>query len=113
MSRWRFLTDPIEGRTSVGKIVWVYGVLGSLLYSCLGLWFDPGNERLMHLYTLGGLAFSLYVTIATYQCARNCKTAFGRRLLRLCAVLTLLLLPLATYLEWSGALDLTSLRGME
>ncbi len=60
----------------------------------------------MHLYTIGGLALSVYVTVATYQCARNCKTTFGRRLVRVCAVLTLLLLPVATYLEWNGALDL-------
>jgi hypothetical protein len=113
MSRWQFLAEPLEGRTSIGKVVWVYGVLGSLAYGALGLVFDAGDERAMHLYTIGGLALSVYVTVATYQCARNCKTAFGRRLVRVCAVLTLLLLPLATYLEWNGALDLTSLRGVE
>ena len=70
MSRWQFLAEPLEGRTSIGKVVWVYGVLGSLAYGALGLVFDAADERAMHLYTIGGLAFSLYVTVATYQCAR-------------------------------------------
>ena len=113
MNRWGFLLDPLEGRTSIGKVVWLYGILGSFAYSLLGLLFDAADERSMHIYTIGGLLFSLYVTIATYQCARNCKTAFGRRLVRVCAVLTLLLLPVVTYLEWSGAFDLTSLSGAE
>jgi hypothetical protein len=113
MSRWQFLAEPLEGRTSIGKVVWVYGVLGSLAYGALGLLFDAADERAMHLYTIGGLALSVYVTVATYQCARNCKTTFGCRVMRVCAVLTLLLLPVATYLEWNGALDLTSLRGVE
>ena len=113
MSRWQFLAEPLEGRTSIGKVVWVYGVLGSLAYGALGLVFDAADERAMHLYTIGGLALSVYVTVATYQCARNRKTTFGRRVMRVCAVLTLLLLPVATYLEWNGALDLTSLRGVE
>jgi hypothetical protein len=113
MNRWRFLLDPLEGRTSIGKVVWLYGILGSFAYSLLGLLFDVADERSMHIYTIGGLLFSLYVTIATYQCAGNCKTAFGRRLVRICAVLTLLLLPVVTYLEWNGAFDLTSLSGAE
>lgn len=113
MNRWRFLTDPLAGRTPIGRVVWVYGLLGSLLYGVLGLLIDVGDVRTAHLYTLGGLIYSLWVTVATYQCARNCKTAFGRRVVRVCAVASLLLLPVGTYLEWNGALDLTSLRGLE
>jgi hypothetical protein len=113
MNRWRLLIDPLKGRTSIGKVIWVYGVLGSLAYSLLGLLFDAADESSMRIYTIGGLLFSLYVTVATYQCARNCKTAFGRGLVRVCAVLTLLLLPLLAYLELNGALGLTGLRGSE
>jgi hypothetical protein len=113
VSRWQFLTEPLAGRTSIGKVVWVYGLLGSLLYGLLGLLIGEDDLLIAHLYTLGGFVFSVYVTVATYQCARNCKTGFGRRFVRVCAVLTLVLLPFFTYLEWSGALDLTSLRGLE
>ena len=112
MKRWRFLLDPLEGRTSIGKVIWLYGVLGSLAYSVIGMPLEPGGPA-WHLYTIGGLLFSLYVTVATYQCARNCKTAFGRWLVRIGAVLTLLLLPVLTYLDWNGALELTSLRGLQ
>jgi hypothetical protein len=113
MNRWRFLVDPLKGHTSIGKVVWVYGVLGSVAYGLLGLLFDAADEGAMLIYTVGGLLFSLYVTVATYQCARNCKTAVGRGLVRVCAVLTLLLLPLLAYLELNGALGPTSLRGLE
>jgi hypothetical protein len=113
MNRWRFLVDPLKGRTSIGKVVWLYGVLGSFAYGLLGLLFDAADEGSMRVYTVGGLLFSVYVTVATYQCARNCKTAVGRGLVRVCAVLTLLLLPLLAYLELNGALGLTSLRGIE
>jgi hypothetical protein len=113
MNHWHFLVDPLKGRTSIGKVVWLYGVLGSVAYGLLGLLFDVADERAMRIYTVGGYLFSLYVTVATYQCAQNCKTAVGRGLVRVGAVLTLLLLPLLAYLELSGAVGLTSLRGLE
>ncbi|HEX4151813.1 MAG TPA: hypothetical protein VHY75_06345 [Steroidobacteraceae bacterium] len=113
MNRWRFLIDPLQGRTSIGRVVWLYGILGSLAYGLLEVLFDSAGQVGMRLYTIGGLLLSLYVTVATYQCARNCKTVLGRRLVRACALLSLALLPLLTYLEWSGALALTSLGGMQ
>ena len=113
LNRWRFLIDPLEGRTPIAKVVWRYGILGSFAYSLLGLLFDAADERSMRVYAVGGLLFSLYVTVATYQCARNCKTVLGRRAVRVCAALTLLLLPVATWLELNGALDLTGLRGLQ
>lgn len=111
MNLRRILLDPLQGRTPIGRVIWVYGLLGSLAYSLLGV-VSTGRVW-ARLYTIGGALYTFYVTVATYQCARNCKTVFGRRVVRVCAMLTLLLLPLFTYLEWSGALELTSLRGME
>ena len=113
MNRWRLLSDPILGRTSIARVVWVYGVLVPLAYSFLGVLFEARGPFWMHAYTLGGLLLGLYVGVATYRCARNCRTVFGRRLVQVCAVLSLLLLPVLTYLEWNGALELTSLRGLE
>jgi hypothetical protein len=113
MNHRRILLDPLQGRTAIGTVIWVYGFLGSLAYSLLGVLFVSAGQTWGRVYTIGGALYTLYVTLATYQCARNCKTALGRRTVRFCAVLTLLLLPLFTYLEWSGALELTSLRGTE
>jgi hypothetical protein len=112
VGRWRsFFEDPLRGKTSLSSVIWLYGILGSVIYGAIGLLFDVGNERAMQAYTILGLLYSIYVTVATYQSAVTCKSAGMRRLVRVCAVLSLLLLPLLAYLDLSGALDLTSLRG--
>jgi hypothetical protein len=112
-TRWRFITDPLAGRVPVGRVIWLYGIVGSLIYSALELLIDPGNQALLTIYTIGGLVYTVYVTVATYRCAVTVKSAFWRQLVRISAVLTLLLLPLLGYLAFSGALTLTSLGGLE
>jgi hypothetical protein len=104
-----FLKDPLLGKTSLVRVFWLYGVLGSLLYGAIELYLDPGNEFIMRVYMIGGLIFSVYVTVATYQCAANCKSAVVARLARISAVITLLLLPVLTYLDLTGALTLAAL----
>jgi hypothetical protein len=111
MTGWSFFWDPLKGKTSLGRVIGVYGILGSVVYGAAALLFDVTNERAMWIYNIGGLLFTVYVTIATYQCARNCRTVWMRNLVRVSAVLSLLLLPLLAYIAASGAIDLTSLRG--
>jgi hypothetical protein len=113
MSIWTAIRDPLQGKTSLSRVFWGYGILGSLLVSALGLFFDSGNSALMRLYILFGLLFTVYVTVATYQCAGNCRSKVLARFVRISAILSLLLLPLFAYLEFSGALDmaLTTLMG--
>jgi hypothetical protein len=106
-----FLKDPLQGKASLSKVFWLYGVVGSFLYGAIELLLDPGNDFLMRLYIIGGLIFSVYVTVATYRCAANCKSAFLARLVRVSAVITLVLLPVITYLDLSGALTLIALGG--
>ena len=105
MSLWAAVQDPLRGRTSLTKVFWLYGVLGSILVSAMGLLIDSSNVSAMRSYIVFGLLFSIYVTIATYQCAGNCDSKFLARLVRISAVISLLLLPVFAYLELSGALD--------
>jgi hypothetical protein len=100
-----FLIDPLQGRTSLARVFWLYGVLGSFLVSALGLLFDPGNGFVMRVYIAFGLLFTLYVTVATYRCAGNCHSKALARLVRVSAVISIGLLPVFAYLEFSGALD--------
>jgi hypothetical protein len=109
----KFLTEPLEGKTPLGRVILVYGVLGSILYSAAGLLLDPGNELSFRLYTIGGLIYTVYVTVATYRCAVTVKSVMLRRLTKVSAVATLILLPFLAYLSLSGALTLTSLGGLE
>jgi succinate-acetate transporter protein len=109
------IREPLQGKTSLSKVVWVYGLLGSLAVSAIGLLIDSGNGFAMHAYTAFGLLFSIYVTIATYRCAGNCRSALLARFVRISAIVTLLALPVFAYLEFTGALDLSAitLRGEE
>jgi len=105
MSLRSFLTEPLQGKTSLSKVFWLYGVLGSILVSAIGLAVDSGNQFLMRVYIAFGLLFSVYVTIATYQCAGNCQSKTLARFVRVSAVISLAVLPVFAYLEFTGALD--------
>jgi len=99
-----FLKEPLQGKTSLSRVFWLYGVLGSVLYSALEIFLDPGSEAAMRTYVIGGLILSLYVTLATYRCAMNCRSAFLGRWVRACALISLLLLPVIAYLSLAGVL---------
>jgi hypothetical protein len=107
MSLLSAVRDPLQGKTSLGRVFWLYGVLGSVLYGALEVFLDPGNEAIMRAYVIGGLIFSIYVTVA------NCRSPALARVVRVSAVISLLLLPVIAYLDLTGALDvaLTSLSG--
>jgi len=110
-----FLKEPLQGKTSLSRVFWLYGVLGSVLYSAFELFLNLGNEAVMRTYVIGGLIFSLYVTVATYRCAMNCGSAFLGRWVRVSALISLLLLPVIAYLSLTGLLtfDLPALDGGE
>jgi len=71
--------DPLRGKTSLNRVFWLYGVAGSAIYSVIGALFDVTNSLAMRIYVIGGLIFSIYVTVATYQCAGNCKSVLLAR----------------------------------
>jgi len=109
LNLWPVLTDPLQGKTSLSTVVWGYGLLGSIVYGAIELFLNPGNEFAMRAYSVGGLLFSIYVTVAMYRCADNCASKFWARMARISAVLSLLLLPVLAYLELTGALSLAML----
>jgi hypothetical protein len=104
MSLGSFLLEPLRGKTSLSKVFWLYGVLGSFLVSALGLAVDAGNELAMRMYMVFGLLFSAYVSVATYRCASNCQSKFLARLARISGVISLVTLPVFAYLYFSGAI---------
>jgi len=106
---WSALTDPLQGKTSLSTVVWGYGLLGSIVYGAIELFLDPGNEFAMRVYSVGGLVYGVYATVAVYRCAGNCASQFWGRMARISAVLSLLLLPVFAYLELTGTLSLAML----
>jgi hypothetical protein len=111
MSVSTFLKDPLEGKTSLSKVIWLYYVVGSLLFGAIELFLNPENQFVMRVYTILGLFFGIYVTVALYVCAKNSRSPLTARVVRVCAVITLVLLPVITYFELTGALTLSNLLG--
>jgi hypothetical protein len=105
MSLRAFLLEPLQGKTSLTKVFWLYGVLGSVLLSAFGLALDPGSRFVIWGYGVIGLLFSVYVTVATYRCAGNCRSKILAGFVRFSAVVSLILLPVFAYLEFTGAID--------
>jgi len=109
MSVRSLFEEPLQGKTLLSRVFWLYGVAGSLLYGAIEFFLDPGSAAVMRIYTVGGLLFTVYVTVATYQCAMNCKSRSVGRMARVSAVISLLLLPVLAYLDLTGALNLAAL----
>jgi hypothetical protein len=104
-----FLKEPMQGKTSLSRVVWLYSILGSLLFGAIELFLDPENQFVMRTYTFLGFFYGIYISAAVYLCAKNCKSPTVARAARVCAVISLVLVPALTYLELQGALSLTSL----
>jgi hypothetical protein len=111
MTVTEFFKEPLEGKTSLSRVFWLYGILGSLLYGSLELFLNPENQFVMRVYTIIGLIFTVYVIVGTYRCAKNCRSPWAARAARIGAVISLLLLPVLTYLELTGAVTLSDMLG--
>jgi len=107
----QFVKDPLEGKTSLSRVVWLYGFLGSILYGSLELFLDPENQFVMRVYTIVGLIFTVYCIVGTYRCSNNTKSPWLARSARIGSIILLLLLPVLTYLELSGAVTIADLLG--
>ena len=105
MTPTQFVQAPLKGKLSVSRVFWLYGVVGSLVYGLLEFFIDPANAFLIRLYTVGAYACSAYVIVGTYRCAVNCRTAGMARFVRISAIVSLILLLVFMYFEFSGALD--------
>ena len=111
MTITEFVKQPLEGKTALSRVFWLYGVLGSLLYGSLELFLNPENQFVMRAYTILGFIFTVYVIVGTYRCANNCKSPWAARTARVGAVISLLLLPLLVYLDLTGSVTLSDLLG--
>ncbi|HEY2465600.1 MAG TPA: hypothetical protein VGI32_16180 [Steroidobacteraceae bacterium] len=107
----QFVKQPLEGKTSLSRVFWLYGVFGSLLYGALELFLNPESVFVMRVYTIGGLLYTVYVIVGTYRCANNTKSPWMARAARVGAIISLLLLPVLTYLDLTGAVTIADLMG--
>jgi len=108
MTVWAYISEPIEGKTSLSRVFWLYGVLGSILVSAAEPLINPTNLWQLRIYVVLSLLFSLYVTIATYRCAGNCGSRVVAVLARISAIISLLALPFVAYFGFNGTLELAN-----
>ena len=101
---WNFLADPIKGKTSLWRVVWLYSLVGGVVVTVLEAAVFPGGEASVKLLAVLDLIYSTYVTIATYRCAGNGTSPAVARIARICAVISLILMPFATYLMLTESL---------
>ena len=79
----QFVKDPLEGKTSLSRVIWLYGFVGSLVYGSLELFLNPENQFVMRVYTIVGLIFTVYCIVGTYRCAKNTKSPWVARSARI------------------------------
>lgn len=91
------LTDPLRGKTPLWKVIWIYGVGVSIVYTVLGWIFVPETPAGIGIYFLLGLALGIVQSVMLWKCAYNSKFPTAGRLLRLLVVLGLLAVPLMLY----------------
>jgi hypothetical protein len=97
----RWLTDPLAGKTSLGRAVWLYGFGGSLVYSVIGLLF-PETTAGLTVYLALGLALGVLQSVILWRCAPNSRSAFLGRLVRAAVVMGLVLVLIVAYLLFAN-----------
>jgi hypothetical protein len=102
----RALTDPLQGRTPLRRVFWVYGVGVSVVYSFLGLLVDPLNATSVRVYTVLGAAIGVVQSIMLWKCAYNTRSRALGRWVRVSVVAGLITIPLLLYLLYSYAIPI-------
>ena len=49
MTATEFLKEPLQGKTSLSKVIWLYGVVGSLLFGAIELFLNAENQFVMRV----------------------------------------------------------------
>lgn len=97
----RWLTDPLTGKSSLGRAVWLYGLGGSLVYSIIGLLF-PETTAGFTVYVLLGLALGILQSVILWRCAPNSRSVFVARFVRTAVIVGLILVPVMLYLLFNS-----------
>jgi len=98
----RWLTDPLTGKTSLGRAFWLYGFGGSIVYSVIALLLPETPTGFM-VYVVLGLALGILQSVILWRCAPNSRSAFLGRFVRITVVVGLIMVPLALYLLFTTA----------
>lgn len=91
------IREPLQGRTSLRRVFWLYGVGASLAYTLVGLAVPSGGAAAAGLYLLGGSILGIYQLIALWQCAYNGRSRFIGMMVRVSVIVSILFIPVLVY----------------
>lgn len=95
---WQFFWEPLQGRTRLWKVAWVYGFAVSLAYAFFALVLPLDIAIVSRAYTLIGVFLTLYQLIALWRCAFNSSSRAWGVLVRISVIASLLFIPVCIYL---------------
>ena len=98
---WSALTDPLRGKTSLWKVIWIYGFGVSVVYSVLGL-LVPETPLGIGVYVLLGLLLGVVQSAMLWKCAYNSKFPAAGRWLRIMVIVGLVAMPLMLYVVFKN-----------
>src|ERR1700692_4314133 len=90
--------EPLQGRTPLWKVVWVYGFAVSLVYALVALVLPLENTVVSWAYMLIGLLIGLYQLIGLWKCAFNSRSRGWGVLVRVSVIASLVFIPVCIYL---------------
>ncbi len=96
----RYLIDPLRGRTSLWRVIWLYGFVVSIAYSLLAPLF-PSTRAGLGTYVAGGVAIGIVQSVMLWQCAFNSRYPRYGHWLRAMVVIGALAMLVVLYVAWS------------
>ena|SRR5450755_1225412 len=91
------LLDPLQRRTSLARVFWLYGLGGSTAYITVGWLLGPFNFTGAWIYTILGVCVGALQSVMLWRCAFNCSSKPLGRLVRTSVVVGLVLVPAMIY----------------
>jgi hypothetical protein len=91
------LTDALNGKLSLTRAFWIWGVGVSVAYSLIGAFIDVEHTLALAVYLALGLVLGILQTVVLWRCASNSRFKFLGRLLRTAVIVGLIILVLALY----------------
>ena len=92
------IREPLEGRTPLWKVFWVYGFAVNVLYALIGLAIPVTSSVPLRVYLGLGFILGIYQLVALWQCAFNCRTRSTGMFIRASVIASLLFVPVFIYL---------------
>jgi hypothetical protein len=98
----RWLTNALNGKLSLARAFWIWGVGVSVAYSLAGAFIDVERTVALTVYLALGLALGLLQTVILWRSASNSRSKFLVGLIRTLVIAGLIVAALTLYWVLTG-----------